>query len=72
MAAAGDAYEIARARHGAGTVDFLSVLDAQRVHRQARRDLVSSEGRLKARYVTVNKALGNVDSAGPGYTCGQR
>lgn len=54
------AYEIAQARYDGGTTDFLTVLDSQRSDLQARRDLVSSEGDLYARYMLVNKAIGNV------------
>ena len=57
--AAGDAYRLAQARYDGGISDFTAVLDAQRSYLQARRDLVSSEGRLNTRYVTVNKAIGN-------------
>ena len=55
---AADAYALAKARYAGGTIDFLSVLDAQRTSIQAQQDLTSSEGRLVVRYVTVNKALG--------------
>lgn len=57
---AGDAYRLAQARYDAGLTDFLAVIDAQRGHLQARRDLVSSQGRLDTRFVTVNKVLGNI------------
>lgn len=55
---AADAYALAKARYDGGTIDFLSVLDTQRTSIQARRDVVSSAGRLMVRYVMVNKALG--------------
>ena len=58
--AAGDAYRLAQARYDGGVTDFTAVLDAQRSYLQARRDLAASEGRLSTRYVTVNKAIGNV------------
>lgn len=58
--AAGDAYQLAQARYDGGVTDFTAVLDAQRSYLQARRDLAASEGRLSTRYVTVNKAIGNV------------
>lgn len=56
---AGDAYGLAQARYGGGTVDFTTVLDSQRSYLQARRDLVASEGRLGTRFVTIQKAVGN-------------
>ena len=40
-------------------MDFVAVLDSQRSYLQARFDLVASEGRLLARYVAINRALGN-------------
>lgn len=58
------AYGLAQARYEGGTTDFLGVLDSQRGYLQARRDLVSSEGNLYARYVMVNKAIGNVPAGG--------
>lgn len=57
--AASDAYQLVQARYDGGVNDFTAVLDAQRSHLQARRDLAASEGRLAARFITVNKALGN-------------
>ncbi len=57
--AASDAYKLVQARYDGGVNDFTAVLDAQRSYLQARRDLVGSEGRLAARFITVNKALGN-------------
>jgi len=57
--AASDAYRLVQARYDGGVNDFTAVLDAQRGYLQARRDLVGSEGRLAARFITVNKALGN-------------
>ena len=41
-------------------MDYTVALDSQRRYLQARRDLAASEGRLATRYVTVNKAIGNV------------
>ncbi|MDR2877595.1 MAG: hypothetical protein LBV36_06105 [Chromatiales bacterium] len=38
--------------------DFLSVIDAQRLDIQARRDVVSSEGRVQAQFIAVYRALG--------------
>ncbi|WP_437882178.1 efflux transporter outer membrane subunit [Pseudomonas sp. LRF_L74] len=55
------AYQLAKARYDGGGTDFLSVLDSQRGYLQARRDLVSSEGTLYARYIMVNRAIGNAD-----------
>jgi len=51
--------DLAQARYDGGAVDFVSVLDSQRLYLQARFDLVASEGRLLARYVVINRALGN-------------
>ena len=62
-AAASDAYRLALARFDGGVTDFTVVLDAQRSYLQARRDLVASEGRLSTRYVSINKAVGNVPRA---------
>lgn len=56
---AGQAYELSRARYDGGAVDFIAVLDSQRSYLQARRDLVSSNGRLGRWFVTLNKAIGN-------------
>ncbi len=52
-------YELAQARYEGGAVDFVAVLDSQRQLLQARFDTVASEGRLRARFVAVNRALGN-------------
>jgi outer membrane protein TolC len=60
LRSAADAYELAQARYEGGTTDFINVLDTQRSYLQARRDLVASEGRMNTRYVTINKAVGNV------------
>ena len=57
---AGDARKLALARYEGGAVDYTVALDSQRRYLQARRDLAASEGRLATRYVTVNKAIGNV------------
>ena len=57
---AGDACKLALARYEGGAVDYTVALDSQRRYLQARRDLAASEGRLATRYVTVNKAIGNV------------
>jgi NodT family efflux transporter outer membrane factor (OMF) lipoprotein len=51
--------DLAQARYDGGAVDFVAVLDSQRSYLQARFDLVASEGRLLARYVAINRALGN-------------
>jgi NodT family efflux transporter outer membrane factor (OMF) lipoprotein len=70
VAHAGDAYQLAQARYDGGTIDFLAVLDSQRSYVLARRDLAASEGRLNIRFVTLNKAIGNVpqlpDARSPG------
>ena len=52
------AYVWAEARYRGGLIDFLNVLDAQRNDLQARRELVSSEGRLHTRFVAICKAIG--------------
>ena len=57
---AGDAYRLALARYEGGAVDYTVALDSQRRYLQARRDLAASVGRLATRYVTINKAIGNV------------
>ena len=57
---AGDACKLALARYEGGAVDYTVALDSQRRYLQARRDLAASVGRLATRYVTVNKAIGNV------------
>ncbi|HSD17898.1 MAG TPA: efflux transporter outer membrane subunit [Thermomonas sp.] len=55
----GEAYKLVQAKYEAGTVDFVAVIDSQRGHVQARRDLAASLGRLSIWFVTVNKAIGN-------------
>jgi NodT family efflux transporter outer membrane factor (OMF) lipoprotein len=57
--AAEQAWRLAQARYDGGATDFLAVLDARRGHLQARRDLVTAQGRLNKRFVTVNKVVGN-------------
>lgn len=57
--AASDAWQLAQARYDGGITDFTAVLDSQRSYLQARRDLAANQGRLAARFITVNKALGN-------------
>lgn len=57
--AASDAYQLAQARYDGGATDYTAVLDSQRSYLQARRDLAANQGRLAARFITVNKALGN-------------
>ena len=52
-------YDLAQARYEGGAVDFVAVLDSQRSYLQARSDVVGSDGRLLARYVAINRALGN-------------
>lgn len=59
LQSAGDAYQLAQARYEGGATDFTTVLDAQRGYLQARRDVVACGGRLDARFVMVNKVLGN-------------
>ncbi len=56
---AADARHLAQARYDGGAADYTAVLDTQRSHLQARRELAASQGRLAARFVAVNKALGN-------------
>lgn len=62
LQSAQSAWEITQARYNGGTVDYTTVLDAERGYLQARRDLASSQGRLSTRFVAVNKAIGNVPS----------
>jgi len=64
-ASARQAWELASARYDGGIADFTVVLDAQRAWLQARRDLAASEGRLRTRFVAVNKAIGNVPQEPP-------
>ena len=52
-------YDLAKARYDGGAVDFVAVLDSQRALLQATFDKASSEGRLLARFVAINRALGN-------------
>lgn len=53
-----DVYRLAAVRERAGLSDFLTVIDAQRTDIQARRDLVSSEGRAQAQFIAVYRSLG--------------
>jgi NodT family efflux transporter outer membrane factor (OMF) lipoprotein len=53
-----DVYRLATVRERAGLSDFLTVIDAQRTDIQARRDLVSSEGRTQAQFIAVYRSLG--------------
>ncbi|WP_197683846.1 efflux transporter outer membrane subunit [Pandoraea faecigallinarum] len=69
--AARQAYQLARARYDGGATDFLPVLDTQRSYLQASHDLAASEGRLNTRFVTVNKALGNVSSTSQSQAVGK-
>jgi len=57
--AASDAYQLVQARYDGGATDYTAVLDSQRSYLQARRDLTANQGRLAARFITVNKVLGN-------------
>jgi len=57
--AARDAYHLVQARYDGGATDYTAVLDSQRSYLQARRDLAANQGRLAARFITVNKVLGN-------------
>ena len=61
--ATADAYKIAQARHEAGLIDFLAVLDARRGYLQTRRDLADSEALLRSQFIAVNKAVGNAPPA---------
>ena len=58
-----DPWELMRARFDAGTLDYTAVLDAQRTYLQARRELAVSQGRLRTRFVAINKAIGNAPRA---------
>jgi NodT family efflux transporter outer membrane factor (OMF) lipoprotein len=55
-----DLWELVQARYQGGTVDYSTVIDAERGWLQARRDLAASQGRLGQRFAAVNKAIGNV------------
>jgi len=55
----GDALALTQARYDAGVVDYTAILEVQRAHLQARRDLATSQGRLHTRFVAINKAIGN-------------
>ncbi len=63
VGSAAHAYELAQTYYQAGTTDYLAVLDSQRSYLLAQQDLASSQGRLQTRYVTINKAIGNLPSA---------
>ena len=54
-----DPWQLTQARYQAGTLDYTAVLETQRTYLEARRDLVVSEGRLRTRFVAINKAIGN-------------
>jgi outer membrane protein TolC len=51
-------YRLAQARERAGLTDFLNVIDAQRSNIQARRDVVSSQGKAQAQFIAIYRALG--------------
>ncbi|MCT2399565.1 efflux transporter outer membrane subunit [Novosphingobium mangrovi (ex Huang et al. 2023)] len=53
------ALELVEARYKAGALNYLPVIDAKRAHLQAMRDLADNEGRLRMRFVALNKAIGN-------------
>lgn len=57
---ADEACRLSAHRYAIGITGYLAVLDARRTVLQARRDLLASRGRLSTRYVTINKAIGNV------------
>lgn len=59
-ARAADAYALAQAKFSGGTVDFLTVIEAQRMHIQARSDLSQNEGRSASAFAQINRAVGNV------------
>ncbi|MDQ7310554.1 efflux transporter outer membrane subunit [Stenotrophomonas sp. Sm10] len=59
-ARASDAYALAQAKFSAGTVDFLTVIEAQRMHIQARSDLSQNDGRIASAFAQINRAVGNV------------
>jgi NodT family efflux transporter outer membrane factor (OMF) lipoprotein len=56
---AGSVLDLARASYDSGAINYLGVIDAWRAQIQAERDLTDNEGRLRADYVLVNKAIGN-------------
>ncbi len=53
-----EALRLAQSRQQHGGSDYLAVLDAQRSHLQARRDLALAQGRLHTSWVAVRKAVG--------------
>ncbi|MDR0776410.1 MAG: efflux transporter outer membrane subunit [Azonexus sp.] len=57
-----EVYQLVQARERAGLTDFLNVIDAQRSDIQARRDMVSSQGRAQAQFIAVYRALGVLPS----------
>lgn len=61
---------LASARYESGAANYLDVIDAGRALLQVRRDLADNEGRLRASYVAVNKAIGNTPEATAGNSAG--
>ena len=56
---------LVEARHKAGQVNYLPVIDARRVVLGAQRELDESDARLRTRLAAINKAIGNVPPASP-------
>lgn len=59
------ALALVEARYRAGAINYLPVIDARRAHLQAQRELADTEGRMRGRFVAINKAIGNVPPADP-------
>ena len=56
---------LVEARHRAGQVNYLPVIDARRAVVGAQRDLDESDARLRTRLAAINKAIGNVPPSDP-------
>lgn len=59
-----NALELVEARYKAGQINYLPVIDARRARLQAQRDLSDNDGRMRMRFVAINKAIGNAPTAG--------
>ncbi|MBT0671061.1 efflux transporter outer membrane subunit [Novosphingobium profundi] len=65
LASARRTRDLVQAQYAAGNLTYLPVLDAERGVLQAERDLADSEGTLRADYIAINKAAGNVPPLPP-------
>ncbi|KHK91534.1 efflux transporter outer membrane subunit [Novosphingobium malaysiense] len=65
-----DTRDLIEARYRAGAINYLPVIEARRAHLQALRDLAENEGRLRIRFVALNKAIGNAPEEEPATTDG--